>query len=432
LQFRERHRNRFMVILLTGATGFIGRRLAAVLRAAGHVVIETRRAPADGSAHVAADFSRDIAPGDWIPRLAGVEAVINAVGILRECGEQTFDRVHAQAPRALFAACAAARVRRVVQISALGADSGQTRYFASKRAADEFLATLPLEWTIVQPALVFGEGGTSARLFTLLSSLPITPLPGAGEQRVQPIHIDDLVEAIVRLFGRADVVGRKVALVGPQPLSLREFLLRLRAALGVGRARFVGIPIGVMRAGARAASWLPGSLLDADTLAMLEAGNTGDASMTHRLLQRPPRAVEAFVPAERRNQLAMQGKLTWLLPLLRFTIAAVWLWTGVVSFALYPRASSYDLLARTGAPESLFPLLLYGAAALDIALGAGTLLLRRRRGLWLLQLALIVVYTIIITIKLPEYWLHPYGPVLKNLPMMAAIYLLYETEGTGD
>jgi uncharacterized protein YbjT (DUF2867 family) len=421
-----------MIILLTGATGFIGRRLAAALRAAGHVVIETRRAAADGSAHIAADFSRDIAPDDWIPRLAGVEAVINAVGILRERGEQTFDRVHAQAPRALFAACAAARVRRVVQISALGADAGKTRYFASKRAADEFLATLPLEWTIVQPALVFGEGGVSARLFTLLSSLPITPLPGAGGQRVQPIHIDDLVEAIVRLFGRADVVGQKVALVGPQPLSLREFLARLRAALGVGRPRFIGVPIGVMRAGARAASVVPGSLLDADTLAMLEAGNTGDASMTQRLLQRPPRAVEAFVPAERRNLLAMQGKLTWLLPLLRFTIAAVWLWTGVVSFALYPRASSYDLLARTGAPESVFPLLLYGAAAADIVLGAATLLLRRRRRLWLLQLALIFVYTLIITIKLPEYWLHPYGPVLKNLPMLAAIYALYELEGTGD
>jgi uncharacterized protein YbjT (DUF2867 family) len=421
-----------MVILLTGATGFIGCRLSAALRAAGHVVIETRRAPAEGSAHIAADFSRDIAPGDWIPRLAGVEAVINAVGILRERGEQTFERVHAQAPRALFAACAATRVRRVVQISALGADSGATRYFASKRAADAFLATLPLEWTIVQPSLVFGEGGASARLFTLLASLPVIALPGDGDQRVQPIHVDDFVEAIVRMLGRADSVGEKVALVGPQPLPLREFLGRLRAALGLGRAPFLRIPLAVMRVSARAASALPGSLLDADTLAMLEAGNAADPSMTQRLLQRAPRAVEAFIPAERRNLLAMQGKLAWLLPLLRFSIAAVWLWTGLVSLALYPRASSYELLARTGAPEPLFALLLYGAAALDLALGAATLLLRRRRVLWLLQLALILGYTLIITVKLPEYWLHPYGPVLRNLPLMAAIYVLYELEGTRD
>jgi uncharacterized protein YbjT (DUF2867 family) len=398
------------------------------LRAAGHVVVETRRSANPGPTHIAADFAHDIEPGDWIPRLAGVEAVINAVGVLREQGQQTFERLHAQTPRALFAACAAARVRRVVQISALGADTGRSGYFASKRAADEFLATLPLEWTIVQPSLVFGEGGTSARLFTLLSTLPITPLPGDGEQRVQPIHIDDLVEAIVRMIGRNDVAGRKVPLVGPQSLALDEFLARLRAALGLGRAPTIRIPHAIMRLSARAASFVPGSLLDRDTLAMLEAGNTAEPSMTQRVLQRPPRAVEAFIPAERRAVLAAQGKLSWLAPLLRFTIAAVWLWTGVVSLWLYPHASSYDLLARTGAPEALFPLLLYGAAALDLALGAATLLLRRRRTLWLLQLALILGYTVIITLKLPEYWLHPYGPILKNLPMLAAIYFLYEME----
>jgi uncharacterized protein YbjT (DUF2867 family) len=417
-----------MVILLTGATGFIGRRLTAALRAAGHVVIETRRAPAEGSPHIAADFARDIAPSDWIPRLAGVEAVINAVGILREHAGQSFEHVHTQAPRALFAACAAARVRRVVHLSALGADQGATPYFASKRGADEFLATLPLEWTIVQPSLVFGEGGASARLFTLLASLPLIPLPGRGEQRVQPIHCDDLVDAIVRLFGRADVVGQKVALVGPQPLCLRDFLGQLRAAMGLGRAHFIGIPRGVMRASARAASVLPSSLLDAETLSMLEAGNTADPAMTQRLLQRPPREIAAFVPAERRATIAREGKLAWLLPLLRFSIASVWIWTGVVSLGLYPRASSFELLARTGAPAALFPLLLYGAAALDLALGAATLLLPRRRTLWLLQLALILGYTLIITVRLPEQWLHPYGPILKNLPLMAAIYLLYELE----
>ena len=70
-----------------------------------------------------------------------------------------------------------------MQISALGADRGMTRYFLSKRAADDYLATLPLEWTIVRPALVFGPGGSSARLFAKLAGLPLVPLPGRGEQR---------------------------------------------------------------------------------------------------------------------------------------------------------------------------------------------------------------------------------------------------------
>lgn len=417
-----------MVILLTGASGFIGKHLVHALGAAGHIVIEARRHSSEGSRAIAADFTRDLEPHHWLPKLAGVDAVINAVGILREAGEQTFERIHTRAPQALFAACAAARVRRVLQISALGADRGESGYFRSKHAADETLASLQLEWTIVQPSVVYGVGGTSARLFTMLASLPITPLPGRGEQRVQPIHIDDLVEAIVSLIGRSEFSRQRIALVGPQALSLREFLRRLRAAMGLSRARFLGVPLWMMRIGAGLAQLSARSLLDRETLAMLEMGNTADPAPTHRLLHRPPRAVRAFVPDELRGPIASQARLTWLLPLLRFSIAAVWIWTGVVSLGLYPRELSYELLARTGAPAALAPLLLYGAAALDFVFGLATLLLSRRRALWLAQIALIVLYTIIITVKLPEFWLHPYGPILKNLPMLAAIYLLYSLE----
>jgi hypothetical protein len=72
--------------------------------------------------------------------------------------------------------------------------------------------------------------------------------------------------------------------------------------------------------------------------------------------------------------------------------------------------------------------MLYGAALMDLAFGIGTLALKRRRRLWLMQLALILFYTIVISFRLPEFWLHPYGPLLKNLPMLAAIWLLYELE----
>jgi cell division protein FtsW (lipid II flippase) len=72
--------------------------------------------------------------------------------------------------------------------------------------------------------------------------------------------------------------------------------------------------------------------------------------------------------------------------------------------------------------------MLYGAAGFDLALGLGTLLLARRRWLWLLQIVLILFYSVVIAWKLPEFLLHPYGPLTKNLPMLAAIWLLYELE----
>jgi hypothetical protein len=70
------------------------------------------------------------------------------------------------------------------------------------------------------------------------------------------------------------------------------------------------------------------------------------------------------------------------------------------------------------------PLALYGAALLDLALGLGILLLQRRRWLWIAQIVLMLGYTAIITWRLPEYWLHPFGPILKNLPLLAALGLL--------
>jgi uncharacterized protein YbjT (DUF2867 family) len=416
-----------MIILITGATGFIGRRLTGALRAAGHRVITVGR-HATGADTMAADFTHDVNSSLWVPRLAGVDVVVNAVGILRQHGHQTFENIHTRAPQALFAACAEAGVKKVVQVSALGADRGGTGYFSSKHAADQYLASLQIPWTIVQPSLVFGAGGASATLFTLLASLPVIPLPAGGHQQVQPIHIDDAVAALREIIETSAMDRRRVALVGPTALSLKEFLQRLRGRLQLPPAPFMSIPAPVMQASAAVAEHLPGSLLDRETLSMLNAGNTAPPDDTKRLLGHPPRTPEQLIGEEQRDALLIAAQLAWLLPLLRFSIALVWIWTGIVSLGLYPAQDSYELLARVGITGALAPVMLYGAAVLDLLVGIGTLVLRRQRWLWLLQLAVIGGYTLIITFKLPEFWLHPYGPLSKNLVMLAAIYMLYTLE----
>jgi uncharacterized protein YbjT (DUF2867 family) len=416
-----------MVILITGATGFIGRRLSAALRAAGHRVIAASRNPSAKDS-VAADFTRDFDADTWVPKLAGVDVVINAVGIIREHGSQSFENIHTRAPRALFAACVKAGVKKVIQISALGADAGTTRYFTSKHHADEYLEQLPIAWTIVQPSLVFGFGGSSAGLFTLLASLPVTPLPGGGLQQVQPIHVDDVITAIQKLIESSEMNGRRVALVGPEPISLKEFLRRLRQRMQLSRPWFVTIPSVIMRTIASIAQYVPGSLLDPETLSMLEAGNTAPPTDTKRLLHGSPRPPEHLIADDQRDVMRREAQLAWLLPMLRISIALVWIWTGIVSLGLYPTQDSYELLARVGVGPALAPLMLYGAAVLDLLVGLATLVMSRLGWLWLLQLAVILGYTVIITFKLPEFWLHPYGPLSKNLVMLAAIYLLYTLE----
>lgn len=426
-----------MRILITGASGFIGHALAAALLRAGHVVRAAGRSPRGlpaGAIFVPADFTRDHEPAAWLPRLAGVDAVVNAVGILRETGAQSFDALHVRAPRALFSASAEAGVRRVLQISALGADeAAATGYHRSKRAADEFLLSQPLSSAVVQPSLVYGPGGASARLFDALASLPLLPVPGDGGQRVQPIHIDDVVAALIALLTHEAWRSGRIALVGPAPLTLRNYLADLRGSLGLPPPRWLPVPMPLVRLGARAGAIMPGALLDPDALSMLERGNVADAGDTTAVLGHLPRAVREFVPTAFAPAALRDARWTWLRPMLQLSLAAVWLVTAWVSLFSFPQQESHALLARTGVPAALQPLMLWGASLADLALGlltlaAGWLSWRARRTLWWAQIALIGFYSFVITLRLPEFWAHPYGPMLKNLPIFALLVLLLAME----
>ncbi|HEX8606787.1 MAG TPA: SDR family oxidoreductase [Pseudoduganella sp.] len=419
-----------MLILLTGATGFLGSRLLPLLRARGHRVLCAGRRAVPGCDFIQADFAHDSEKSDWVARLSGVEAVINTVGIIRESPGQAFDHLHVRTPRALFAACAQAGVRQVIQVSALGADEGAaTAYHLSKKEADDFLATLPLRSRIVQPSLVYGPEGASARLFRMLATMPFAVRFGSAPQPVQPVHVEDVCAAIVALLDeKGGPRSARVPLVGPAPLPFIGYLAALRRRLGLGRLRVLRLPYSIARAAAWVGGFVPGSPLTPDTLRMLTRGNTADPAATVRLLGRPPRPVDQFITHPRAERQAAQ--LDWLLPLLRLSLAIVWIWTAFVSAFAWPVEDSYRLLARTGVPALLAPLMLYGASALDLAFGIGTLALppRRRRPLWLAQLALIGFYTVLIALRLPEFLWHPYGPLSKNLPMLAMIWLLYEME----
>lgn len=428
-----------MRILLTGASGFIGHHLLQALLTEGHHVVCAVRAPetklpksADPRlSYIHADFSKDTDKSTWLARLSHIDAVINTVGIFRESGRQDFARLHRDTPRALFAACAESHdVQMVIQLSALGADrDAQTPYHLSKRDADDYLASLPLRSYIVQPSLVYGRDGASARTFRSLASMPLTLRFGSKPQLVQPIHVDDLVLAIVGLLKHrlpmtpGEGTALRVPLVGPEAMSFTDYLGLLRSNMGMGRQRVLTLPGPLARL---AAAILPSSLISRDALRMLDRDNTADVVQTAMLLGHLPRSPSAFIgdPDGERAR----AKLGWLLPMLRYSIAAVWILTAIVSFGLYPVEASYELLARTGIPPNLQRLMLYGAATFDLLLGLGILFLARRRWLWLAQLGLIGFYTIVIAFKLPEFLLHPYGPLTKNLPMLAAIWLLYQLE----
>ena len=294
-----------MRVLMTGATGFIGGHLARALLAQGHELVCAVRDPGRldlGPGRwqaLQADLARAPDAAWWRPHLAGIDAVVNAVGILRETGGQTFDALHARAPIALFEASAQAGVRTVIQVSALGADaSAQSRYHRTKKQADDALRALPVAGAVVQPSAVYGPGSDAAALFNTMAAAPLLLMPQAGAMPMQPVHVDDVVDGILRLLAAPPVPVSTVAFVGPQPLAMADYLRGLRAALGIGgRLPVLWMPTWAFLAGARLAAFVPGSVLDAETAGMLLRGNAAPADDFTRLLGRAPRSVAAFIPA---------------------------------------------------------------------------------------------------------------------------------------
>lgn len=286
-----------MNILICGATGFVGRHLTQTLRNAGHTVIRAvRRTSEHGD--LAVDFCNDTRKEVWLPRLKGINVVINAVGVLRDNTNAPMQKLHAETPCALFAACAEIGVERVVQLSALGVDSGiGTAYFSTRIAAEAALHRLPSQtrYLCLRPSVIYGEDGASAKLFTILAKLPIHGLPMGGSQALQPVHIGDVCAAVAQWLSNPNAINQTVDVVGAEATTMRGMLDSYRAQLERKPALHISVPAVFIKTAARIGDYIPASPLCSDTLTMLMAGNTASASGFTNLLGHAPRSYQTFI-----------------------------------------------------------------------------------------------------------------------------------------
>lgn len=267
-----------MKILLTGASGFIGQNLMAVLTQDGHEIVPLSR-------RHGVDITDMRSIGDWMPWIEGIDAAINAVGIIGETRTQRFDRLHTIAPKALFEACWRAGVPRVIQISALGADeSAFSHYHLSKKAADDHLCELDLDWFILRPSVIYGRGGTSAELFMRLARLPVIPVVGKGRQDLQPVHIADVVATAVSCL-TTPRTRQALDIVGNETIEYVEWLQRLRLAQGRARAPVLTVPVWMAMAGATLGRALS-PMLRTENIRMLVKGYRGDGEAWRKFLGR--------------------------------------------------------------------------------------------------------------------------------------------------
>ena len=265
-----------MNILITGASGFIGRNLIESLIKSNHSItacINKSELSFDIKIYKT-DFAQMLKITDWLPLLIGIDVVINCVGIIAENRKHSFDVIHHLAPLALFKACEKTHVKRIIQISALGADdSALVDYHKSKKKADDYLRQSLLEWFILRPSLVYGEGGKSYRFFKHLSNLPIIPLIGDGQQLIQPINIKHMVRVVEKCIV-AKEANQAIDVVSEKTITYQQWMMQLRSKKP--KARFIKIPMKLMKFMAWLLRPLGLQLLSKDNLIMLEQNNVGD------------------------------------------------------------------------------------------------------------------------------------------------------------
>ncbi|MBT0571064.1 NAD-dependent epimerase/dehydratase family protein [Curvibacter sp. CHRR-16] len=285
-----------MNILVCGAEGFIGRHISAALRQQGHTVLRGMRRGGD----IAMDYTHDVQATVWRDRLQGVDAVVNAVGILRNSRRTPMTAIHTDSPRALFEACAVAGVRRIVQVSALGVDGNPTLYASSKRAADESLLALnaagQTDGVILRPSIVFGLGGASSELFLKLAQMAFLILPGAAlRTKVQPVHVHDLAQVVSTLLSAPPGKQDTLACVGPRACTLAEFIAELRQQMTLAPARVWPLPDRLSRWSARMGDLIPLTPWGTETLTLLQQDNTAPAQAFHQLLGHAALSPEFFL-----------------------------------------------------------------------------------------------------------------------------------------
>jgi len=419
-----------MKILLIGATGFVGSAIYKGLVKENHEVVAGVRSPEDfvnsfDGLSIKIDFVGLKADRELVSFLKGFDVVVNAVGIIAETKTQTFEQMHTLAPITLFEACREAGIKRVIHISALGSETGTTAYHTSKNRADEYLRESGLHYAILHPSIVYGDDGKSTALFQALATLPLTPIVGDGQQALQPIRVEDLV-ATVKKAVNSDEKRIELNVVGAEPITYEGLLQRFRKWLGYKETQSVSVPtLGTNVIG----KVLNEPTVSHDNIMMLNEGNSADVTPLSKFLgYKPVGFKENFENTQAHNSQKLYASLYLIRPLLRFIIGFVWIWSGVVSAFLYPQPLALELLHEVGVPVGVDVPLLYLASLLDITIGVLTLVGYRIESLLRFQMVVIVVYTIILSFLAPYHWLHPFGPVLKNLPLVVSIYILSQLE----
>ncbi|KCZ91794.1 hypothetical protein HJO_11772 [Hyphomonas johnsonii MHS-2] len=372
---------------------------------------------------VTADISTLTSADKWMPLLEGVDAIVNAAGLLQNGLRDQVALVQRDAIKALIAACEVSGARAFVQISAPGATvTSDTEFFRTKAEADEALKASGLDWTILRPGLVLSPhayGGTS--LIRRLAAMPAIQVVTLGQARIQTVHVGDVANAVLHALEHS-LSGVDAALVEEAPHTLTALTLSVRKWLGFRPPLVtVSVPLGLGRVVALfadAASYLGWrSSLRTTSLRVLATDVLGDAAAWPALSGQTMRTLdESLRDLPSTLQERIHARAMFWFPFLLITLSLFWIASGTIG--LLRQDAALGLIAGA-VPAPFVKLAVLSGGVLDILIGLGLLVRPLVRLACLAAILLSLAYLVGAAIFVPWLWADPLGPMVKVIPGIA-------------
>ena len=268
-----------MNVLVVGGTGFIGQNLCVELHDRGHDVTTLARNPGDAEFPDGVEtVSGDVTAYDSIEgAFEGQDVAVNLVALsplFQPSGGAGHEKIHLGGTENVADAAEEHGVDRLVQMSALDADpEGATAYLRAKGQAEQVVRDAALDWVIVRPSVVFGDGGEFVPFTKQLTTPYVTGLPGGGKTRFEPIWVGDLVPMLADCVADDDRAGETYEIGGPDVLTLADVAKLAYEAEGKS-VRILPIPMALASIGLTAAGPLPFIPMGPDQARSLRMDNT--------------------------------------------------------------------------------------------------------------------------------------------------------------
>jgi uncharacterized protein YbjT (DUF2867 family) len=287
------------VIVITGATGFVGEEVVKQAREAGYPVRTIVREP-QRAQWLVERYGVELFHGNvlYAPSIEGAmrdaKCVFHLVGIIHEWKENTFERVHAQATKNVIDEAKKAGVKRFVHMSALGTrENARSRYHQTKWAGEECVRKSGLAWTIFRPSFIYGPRDKGINtLAQVVRRLPFVPVLGSGNSKIQPIPVENVAKAFVTAIRHDESIGKTYDLCGPEAFTWNELYDKLQRILGTQKKK-IHLPLPIARVQAAIfEKILVNPPFTRDQLLMLQEDNVGDPKPAEREFVLPQQKFE--------------------------------------------------------------------------------------------------------------------------------------------